>query len=82
MTSDMRASDLGELPAVIDVVTAGRLLGFGRTKAYRLAKSGEFPCRVLRIGRSYLVPTREVWALLGYHDGGTCRQEPREPEEG
>ncbi|WP_067186644.1 helix-turn-helix domain-containing protein [Microtetraspora niveoalba] len=75
MTPAMRAADLGNLPAVIDVVTAGRLLGFGRTKAYRLAKNGEFPCRVLRVGRSYLVPTREVWALLGYHDDGTHRQD-------
>ncbi|WP_245647166.1 helix-turn-helix domain-containing protein [Microtetraspora niveoalba] len=63
---------------MIDVVTAGRLLGFGRTKAYRLAKNGEFPCRVLRIGRSYLVPTREVWALLSYHDDGTRRPQPEE----
>ncbi|MEU8056041.1 DNA-binding protein [Microbispora bryophytorum] len=73
-----RAADLGDLPAVIDVVTAGRLLGFGRTKAYQLAKNGEFPCRVLRIGRSYLVPTREVWALLGYHDDGTRRPDTEE----
>ncbi|KAA9375989.1 helix-turn-helix domain-containing protein [Microbispora tritici] len=78
MTSPMRAADLGDLPAVIDVVTAGRLLGFGRTKAYQLAKNGEFPCRVLRIGRSYLVPTREVWALLGYHDDGTRRPDTEE----
>ncbi|WP_433418542.1 helix-turn-helix domain-containing protein [Microtetraspora malaysiensis] len=78
MTPAVRAADLGDLPAVIDVVTAGRLLGFGRTKAYRLAKNGEFPCRVLRIGRSYLVPTREVWALLGYHDDGIRRPQPEE----
>ncbi len=76
---EMRAADLGDLPAVIDVVTAGRILGIGRTKAYRLAKEGDFPCRVLRIGRSYLVPTYEVWALLGYRDDDTRR---REPEEG
>ncbi|WP_155338299.1 helix-turn-helix transcriptional regulator [Acrocarpospora corrugata] len=64
--------DLGNADAVqaevIDVVTAGRLLGMGRTKAYRLAQTGQFPCRVLRIGGRYMVPVRGVRALLGYAD--------------
>jgi hypothetical protein len=30
----MSLTDLGELPAVIDLVTAGRVLGLGRTKSY------------------------------------------------
>ena len=87
MTGRVRAADLGDLPAVIDLVTAGRILGIGRTKAYRLAQQGRFPCRVLRIGRSYLVPAREVWALLGYHhhdeDDGARRHPPghQEPDE-
>ncbi|NRQ34839.1 helix-turn-helix domain-containing protein [Nonomuraea sp. NN258] len=51
------------------VVAAGRLLGMGRTKAYRLARTGQFPCRVLRIGGRYAVPIHEVRALLGYRDG-------------
>jgi Helix-turn-helix domain len=44
-----------------DVATAGAILGIGRSKAYELAKSGEFPVTVLRIGRRYLVPTRAYW---------------------
>ncbi|MEV0830171.1 helix-turn-helix domain-containing protein [Nonomuraea rubra] len=55
-------------PVVMGVVTAGRLLGMGRTKAYRLARSGQFPCLVLRIGGRYVVPIHEVRALLGYRD--------------
>jgi hypothetical protein len=47
-----------------DVETAGAILGIGRTKAYELAKRDEFPVRVLRIGRRYLVPTTAVLALL------------------
>ncbi|MDF5758806.1 helix-turn-helix domain-containing protein [Spongiactinospora sp. TRM90649] len=60
------AADLDRLPPVLDLLTAGRLLGMGRTKAYRLARSGEFPCRVLRIGGRYAVPARGVRSLLGY----------------
>lgn len=72
-----RPDDLGDVQAeVVDVVTAGRLLGMGRTKAYRLAQAGEFPCQVLRIGGRYVVPIRGVRALLGYAD-----DEPRRGDE-
>ncbi|WP_433435353.1 helix-turn-helix domain-containing protein [Nonomuraea sp. CA-141351] len=53
-------------PEVMGLVAAGRLLGMGRTKAYRLARAGQFPCRVLRVGGRYVVPVRGVRALLGY----------------
>ena len=71
----MSLTELGELPAVIDLVTAGRALGLGRTKSYELARSGEFPCRILRIGDTYRVPTPELLTLLGY-PGGARRPEP------
>ena len=53
------------LGATVDVETAGAILGIGRSKSYELAKAGEFPVRVLRIGRRYLVPTPGILALLG-----------------
>ena len=53
------------LPAVIDVTTAARALGLGRSTAYDLARRDEFPCRVLRIGSSYRVPTADLLRLLG-----------------
>ncbi|WP_066946634.1 helix-turn-helix domain-containing protein [Microtetraspora fusca] len=58
-------AELHELPATVDVLTAARALGLGRTKAYELAKKGEFPCRVIRVGVAYLVPTAELLKLLG-----------------
>ncbi|WP_228645217.1 helix-turn-helix domain-containing protein [Microtetraspora sp. AC03309] len=61
----MSLTELAELPAVIDLVTAGRALGLGRTKSYQLAKTGQFPCRIIRIGKTYLVPTADLLALLG-----------------
>ena len=48
-----------------DVATAGAILGIGRSKAYELAKTGEFPVTILRVGRRYLVPTNALLALLG-----------------
>ena len=47
------------------VETAGAILGIGRTKAYELAKNGEFPVKLLRIGRRYVVPIPALMALLG-----------------
>ena len=54
-----------QLGMTTDVATAGAILGIGRSKAYELAKSGEFPVSILRIGRRYLVPTSAILALLG-----------------
>lgn len=52
-------------PVVVDLVTAGRWLGIGRTTAYRLAELDEFPVPVLRVGHSYRVPTVALLTLLG-----------------
>jgi hypothetical protein len=48
-----------------DVATAGSILGIGRTKAYELAKNGDFPVAIVRVGRRYLVPTSALLTLLG-----------------
>ncbi|MGH3696698.1 MAG: DNA-binding protein [Pseudonocardiaceae bacterium] len=53
------------LPTVVNLTTAARALGIGRTKAYELAQSRQFPCRVLRVGHSYHVPTTGLLELLG-----------------
>lgn len=53
------------LGTTTDVETAGAILGIGRTKAYSLVKAGQFPVRVLRIGRRYLVPIPAILKLLG-----------------
>lgn len=44
----MSAAEIRSLPAVVDVVTAGRALGMGRTKSYELARAGRFPARCCR----------------------------------
>lgn len=47
-----------------DVEIAGEILGIGRTKAYELAKSDEFPVKILRIGRRYKVSVPALLRLL------------------
>lgn len=61
----MRRDELLALPVSIDLVTAGRALGIGRTKAHALARNGEFPVRVLRVGAKYRVVTTDLLTLLG-----------------
>lgn len=64
------------LPATVDIETAGAVLGIGRSKSYELAKAGEFPIRVLRIGRRYLVPTNLILKLIGIDDNaGVARSQ-------
>ncbi len=56
---------LNALPSVVSLETAARALGIGRTKAYQLAKTDEFPCRIIRVGTGYHIPTAELLTLLG-----------------
>ncbi len=65
MSRGLTIAEIGKLPAVTDLVTAGRALGLGRTKAYELARAGQFPCPVIRAGTTYLVPTAGLLAVLG-----------------
>lgn len=46
-------------------MTAARILGIGRTKAYELARRGEFPYLVIRVGDLYRVSTADLLRLLG-----------------
>ncbi|MBV9022308.1 MAG: hypothetical protein JO362_00535 [Streptomycetaceae bacterium] len=61
LTSD----ELLALPAVIDLDTANRALAIGRSTGYSLAKQGEYPVKVLRLGNAYRVVTADLLRLLG-----------------
>jgi excisionase family DNA binding protein len=56
---------LHALPTVVDLMTAARALGIGRTKAYQLAHDGQFPVRIIRVGTHYHIPTAELLKVLG-----------------
>lgn len=68
-TSTLAATfaEIAALPVMVDLLTAGRMLGIGRTTAYKLARDGEFPCPVVRVGGVYKVPTVGLLRLLGLH---------------
>lgn len=59
------ADELADLPPVIDLMHAAGLLGLGRTTAYKLVRTGEWPTPVIRIGRLIKVPTAPLRDLLG-----------------
>ncbi|MEV4561246.1 hypothetical protein AB0K51_30250 [Kitasatospora sp. NPDC049285] len=61
----MTREELLRLPVITDLVTAGKALGIGRTRAFELARRGEFPVPVLRVGATWRVPTAPLLALLG-----------------
>lgn len=52
----------------ISVPEAGRMLGIGQSTAYQLAKSGEFPVRVLKLGRQLRVSISQLEAYLAGDD--------------
>jgi helix-turn-helix protein len=65
VTRGLTEAELRQLPVTIDLVTAARAFGIGRTTAYQLARAGEFPCRVIRVGRQYRVLTADLLTRLG-----------------
>ncbi|WP_236831525.1 hypothetical protein [Blastococcus sp. KM273128] len=58
-------SELLALPATVDIPTAAKALSIGRTLAYQLARAGQFPVPVLRLGSRYRVPSSGLLAALG-----------------
>ncbi len=61
----MSRDELMALSAAVDLDTGNRALGLGRSKGYELAKRGEYPCKVLRLGKAYRVVTADLLNLLG-----------------
>lgn len=61
----MTREELLELPAVVDMPTAAEVLGVGRSCAYELVRTGDWPTPVLRLGRLIRVPTAPLLELLG-----------------
>lgn len=62
----MSVAELDALPVSVDLATAGRALGLGRTKAHEMARAGEFPIKVNRLGRRYRVCRADLHEFLGH----------------
>jgi hypothetical protein len=61
----MTRDELLALPPTTDLPTAASAFGIGVNLAYTLHARGEFPCRVLRVGRKLRVPTADLMRALG-----------------
>lgn len=64
------------LPVSVDLVTAAKCFGISRTKAHELARAGEFPCQVLRLGVQYRVTRAELLRVLGIDGSADRLEEP------
>ena len=66
---------LADMPDVLTVEEAARLLRIGRTAAYDAARRGELP--TIRVGRLLRVPRHRLQAMLGGEGAGaTVTSEP------
>lgn len=64
MTQPMTEAELLALPPAVDLATAGRAFGIGRTKAFELARAGQFPVKVLQVGQKFRVPKTAILEAL------------------
>lgn len=58
-----------QLGMTTDIETAAAILGIGRTLAFELARTGEFPVRLLRLRRRILIPVSDLLRYLGVPEG-------------
>lgn len=64
-TVQLTEQDVLALPTVVDVPTAAAVLGIGRTAAYELIRTDQWPTSVLRMGKLIRIPTAPLLALVG-----------------
>jgi predicted DNA-binding transcriptional regulator AlpA len=57
-------NELLALPATVDVPTAAKVLGIGRSLAYQLIRTDEWPTPILRIGKLIKIPTAALLKLV------------------
>ena len=62
--------DPAEQPTVPLWPTAGQAFGLGRARTFELARRGELPFEVYRLGRSWRVPTAALRRVLHLDPGG------------
>jgi hypothetical protein len=82
MIEPLTPDEVLALPASVDIVTAGRALGFGRTKAHELARSGLWPVPLLRLGSRYRVRRSDLLEVLGIADPPRNGDGPAPPSTG
>jgi hypothetical protein len=61
----MTHEELLKLPVTVPVLEAGRAFDLSPDGVYDLIRRDAFPCRVIRVGRTYRVPRAELLRVLG-----------------
>lgn len=61
---ELTLSELRLLPATVNVSTAADAFGISRSHAYELVARGEFPAKIIRVGRRYRVITASIIRTL------------------
>jgi hypothetical protein len=64
VTREWTPEEVRCLGVTVDLVTAGSVLGLGRSTTYELARRGEFPVPVLKVGHRYRVVSQHLKQLL------------------
>jgi hypothetical protein len=68
----MTRDELLALPAAISLDTANRALSIGRSTGYALARRGQYPVKVLRLGNAYRVITADLLRVLSIDSGSSA----------
>jgi hypothetical protein len=83
MIEPMGDEEYASLPVSVDLATAGHAFGLGRTRSFELARAGEFPCRVIPVGRKadgtpvkYRVPRSAIYEALGEPKAASSARSP------
>lgn len=62
------------LPVTVDLMTTARALGISKTVAYNLARIGQYPVPLYRVGTRYRCLRSELLAYLGIADPTAVQQ--------
>lgn len=77
----MSEDELRALPVSVPLAVAGRAFGMAVEKSRELARSGEFPCRVIQVGARYRVPKSALLAALGLNTSAAGPPSPAAASE-
>jgi hypothetical protein len=65
MAQSVKLDQIQSWPAAVDVPDAADALGISRAQAYVSVRRGDFPARVIKVGRRFKVVTADLVRLLG-----------------
>ena len=80
MPKGLTPEQILQLPAAVDIPTAGLAFGYGKTKAYQMARRGQFPCDVLPMGSGFRVTRAAICEVLGIKEPPPAVAPPAESE--